>query len=120
MRWQAEQLEKRGIFYVETLAKHGDLAPHLERLRKSLLDVSDPMGTEFIAKYLTGEVEWEQVVADDWSTDKMRDTLQEATRLSHGSFLESRWVNFYKKQLFDDLAENNVGLENMTRMFVPT
>ncbi|KAJ3473731.1 hypothetical protein NLG97_g10161 [Lecanicillium saksenae] len=120
MPWHAEDLVEEGIFYFREVAKDGDLPPHVEHLRKSLLDFSRPMTSyswtaNDIADHITAGEPHIYPLPLFKSTKDIRD---EAVRLSHGDFAEEKWSDFYKKELFDRLASCTISSDGNSRISV--
>ncbi|KAF4954396.1 hypothetical protein FSARC_12139 [Fusarium sarcochroum] len=112
MSWDRYALGQKNIFYDEDLRLFPAtvLPPHVERVRRSMMDFSCPIGgnRNFLGSSLV-ETNLKTLAyqsCPDPDFKSARKTLAKALSIVNGGYGEKKWENFFETCFFENLSES--------------
>jgi hypothetical protein len=125
MGWSRKQLAEKAIYYDEDISSSDvSFPPHVEALRRSMLDFSSPLlGCQDTGDAQGGfQLDFSTVHSQSMEIDPClatADRIQnEAKSISQGGYPEIVWGDFFKTQFFRPLASTILGSKGDSRRYV--
>ncbi|KAM0417109.1 hypothetical protein ACHAPT_012884 [Fusarium lateritium] len=110
MSWDRYELGQKNIFYDEDIRLFPGtvLPPHVERVRRSMMDFSCAIRghTDSVMFFIEGQPRLQNDGLDqDPAFQAAQKALYKATSIVKGGYLEKKWENFFETHFFEALGD---------------